>query len=75
MDNFPTRFVLNDAAVRLGIPFVHGAIYGLEGRVTTIIPGKTACLMCIYKKIPPPKIFPVIGTTPGLIAMIEAQKL
>jgi len=75
MDNFPTRFVLNRAAVKLKIPFVHGAIHGLEGRVTTIIPGKTPCLRCIYPEVPPPEVFPVIGVTPALIGLIEATEV
>jgi len=48
-DNLPTRYVLNRAAIEKNIPFFHGAVYGFEGRATTIIPGKTACLWCIYQ--------------------------
>lgn len=75
LDNFPTRFILNKAAIKLKIPFVHGAIHGLEGRVTTIIPGKTPCLRCIYREPPPPEIFPVIGVTPALVGIIEATEV
>ena len=74
MDNLPTRFVLNDAALKNGIPFVHGAVYGMEGRVTTIIPNLTACLSCLYRGVPPKKKFPVLGTTPGIIGMIQATE-
>jgi len=74
MDNLPTRFFLNTAAIRNKIPFVHGAVYGLEGRVMTIIPGKTACLGCVYRGTPPKVKFPVLGTTPGIIGLIQATE-
>jgi len=75
MDNFPTRFILNEAAIELGIPFFHGSIYGLEGRVMTIIPGKSACLRCLFSESPPKEVFPVLGTTPGVIAMIQVTEV
>jgi adenylyltransferase/sulfurtransferase len=74
MDNFETRYMLNKAAVEHGIPFVHGSIYGLEGRVTTIVPGKTPCLECIFPKAPPKEIFPVFGATAGVIGSIQATE-
>jgi adenylyltransferase/sulfurtransferase len=74
MDNLPTRFLLNKAAIKNRIPFIHGAIYGLEGRVTTIIPGKTACLKCIYHGLIPQVKFPVIGVTPAVIGCIQATE-
>lgn len=75
LDNFQTRFIINSCAARLRKPLFHGAIWGLEGRATTIIPGKTACLNCIFKAAPPPGVFPVVGTTPGLIAMVQAVEV
>ncbi|MEM2897026.1 MAG: HesA/MoeB/ThiF family protein [Candidatus Bathyarchaeia archaeon] len=79
MDNFKTRFILNKACVEERIPFIHGAIYGLEGYITTIIPYSTPCLSCVYPTIPPEmEKFPVVGTTPALIAtlqVVEAIKL
>ena len=76
MDNLPTRYVLNKAAVEKNIPFFHGAVYGFEGRVMTIIPGQTACLMCIYRgHIPPKEKFPVLGTTPAVIGCIQATEV
>lgn len=75
MDNLPTRFLLNQAAVTHKIPFVHGAVHGLEGRVMTIIPGKTACLGCIYLGVPPKEKFPILGTTPGVIGTIQATEV
>jgi len=74
MDNLETRFMLNKAAINRGTPFVHGAVYGWEGRTMTVIPGKTACLGCIYRGLPPKEKFPVLGTTPGLIGMIQATE-
>ncbi len=75
MDNLPTRFLLNQIALEYRIPFVHGAVYGLEGRVMTIIPGKTACLGCMYRGAPPKVKFPVLGTTPGIIGMIQVTEV
>lgn len=74
MDNLPSRYLLNKAAIENNIPFVHGAIHGLEGRAMTIIPGKTACLKCIYRGLPPEEKFPVIGVTPAIIACIQATE-
>ncbi|MCS7254257.1 MAG: HesA/MoeB/ThiF family protein [Armatimonadota bacterium] len=75
LDNFPTRFVVNSYAVRSGKPLFHGAVWGLEGRATTILPGQTACLSCIFKASPPAEVFPVVGTTPGIVAMIQATEV
>jgi len=75
MDNLPTRYLLNRAAIENGIPFVHGAVYGLEGRAMTIIPGKTACLRCVYRGSIPEEKFPVIGVTPAVIACIQATEV
>ena len=74
LDNLPTRFIINKAAVELAIPFIHGAVYGLEGRVMTVVPGKSACLRCLYQGIPPPEKFPVLGTTPAVIGAIQATE-
>lgn len=75
MDNITTRYALNRAAFKHNIPFVHGAIYGLEGRVMTVIPGKSACLGCIYKGVPPRVKFPVLGVTPAVIGCIQATEV
>ena len=48
MDNLPTRYLLNRTAIEKNIPFFHGAIYGFEGRAMTVIPGRSACLYCLY---------------------------
>ncbi len=74
LDNLPTRFLLNKAAIDHGIPFIHGAVYGLEGRAMTVIPGKSACLRCLYQGVPPQEKFPVLGTTPAVIGCIQATE-
>ena len=75
MDNFPTRYILNKAAIEKDIPFFHGAVNGFEGRVMTIIPGKTPCLRCMYHGTPPAEKFPVIGVTPAIIGSIQATEV
>jgi adenylyltransferase/sulfurtransferase len=74
MDNLPTRYLLNKAAINNNIPFFHGAVYGFEGRAMTVIPGQTACLKCVYRGIIPREKFPVIGVAPGIIACIQATE-
>ena len=75
MDNYPTRYLLNDIAIAKEIPFFHGGIRGFYGQVTTIIPGKTPCLKCIFPKAPPKEVFPVVGVTPGIIGTIQANEV
>jgi adenylyltransferase/sulfurtransferase len=76
MDNLPTRYILNKAAIEKGIPFFHGAVYGFEGRAMTVIPGKSACLNCLYHNARVPKEkFPVIGVTPAVIGCIQATEV
>jgi adenylyltransferase/sulfurtransferase len=76
MDNLPTRYLLNRAAIKKGIPFFHGAVYGFEGRAMTVIPGKSACLNCLYHGATVPKEkFPVIGVTPAVIGCIQATEV
>jgi adenylyltransferase/sulfurtransferase len=75
MDNFRTRFLLNEACVKDEIPFVYGSIYSFQGFMTTIVPHKTPCLRCIYPE-PPPELekFPVVGTTPAAIASLQVTE-
>ena len=76
MDNLPTRYLLNKAALEKDIPFFHGAVYGFEGRAMTIIPGKTACLECVYHGVTTPEgKFPVIGVAPAVIGCIQAAEV
>jgi len=75
MDNLPTRYLLNKAALEKNIPFFHGAVYGFEGRAMTIIPGKTACLRCVYRGAIAQEKFPVVGVTPAVIGCIQATEV
>jgi molybdopterin/thiamine biosynthesis adenylyltransferase len=75
MDNFAARYVLNDIAIKNRIPFFHGAVRGFEGRVTTIVPGNTPCLKCIYKNVPDMGRSPVVGVTPAVIGSIQAMEV
>jgi adenylyltransferase/sulfurtransferase len=75
MDNYPTRYLLNEACVRHRIPFVHGAVEGLMGQMMTVVPGKGPCLKCFVPREPPKKpIFPVLGATPGVIGCLQAME-
>lgn len=75
MDNYPTRYLLNEACVRNRIPFIHGAVEGLVGQLATILPGEGPCLKCIIPKESPLKpAFPVLGTTPGVIGCLQAME-
>ena len=75
MDNYKTRYLLNHLACKFRIPLFHGAIRGFDGQAATIIPGKTACLSCIFPNAPPKELFPVIGVTPGVIGMIQVNEV
>ena len=76
MDNLPTRYLLNKAALEENIPFFHGAVYGFEGRVMTIIPGKTACLQCVYHNATTLEgKLPVIGVAPAVIGCIQSTEV
>ena len=75
MDNFPTRYILNDCAIRKGIPLVFGSIWGMEGRLSFIKSPETPCLRCIYPDSPPQEVFPVVGATPGVIGTLQALEV
>ena len=71
---FEERFLMNRESVRQGKPMIEAAMFGMEGSVTTIIPGKTACLACIYPEKPSQwkRQFPVLGAVSSLAAAIAA---
>ena len=77
-DNFPTRYLVNDACVLTGKPNVHGSIFQFEGQATVFYPGKGPCYRCLYPEPPPAEMAPscaeagVLGVLPGLIGVIEA---
>ncbi len=77
-DNFETRFLINDMAIKHGLPWVYGGCLGAEGQTMTIVPGKTACLRCLIHECPEPGSMPtvamagVMGPIVGVVASIEA---
>ncbi len=75
LDNLQTRLIVNKACVAEGIAFIHGGVYGLFGEVTTILPGRTPCLACIFPEFPHGKLeLPVFGVTPSLIAILQVTE-
>lgn len=74
LDNFPTRYLINEAIQKEKVPFVYGGILGFMGMATFIQPGRTPCLKCLFPQAPPPKKFAVLGTTPGIIGVLEANE-
>ena len=75
MDNFHARYLLNKAAVARNIPLFHGAVHGFDGQVTTVIPGKTPCLRCIFPETHQKTALPAIGATCGVIASVQATEV
>ncbi len=75
LDNYPARYLLNEVAIAEEIPLFHGGIRGFYGQATTIIPGTTPCLKCIFPKPPPQEIFPVVGATAGIIGTVQANEV
>ncbi len=80
-DNFPTRYLVNDACVMLKKPLVSGAILRFEGQVTTILPGDGPCYRCLFEIPPPPGLVPscqeagVLGVLPGIIGALQATEV
>jgi molybdopterin/thiamine biosynthesis adenylyltransferase/rhodanese-related sulfurtransferase len=88
-DNFPTRYLVNDASVFLGKPVVHGSIFRFDGQLTTFVPESAAkklgiqagpCYRCLYPEPPPPHLAPscqeagVLGILPGVIGVLQATE-
>jgi molybdopterin/thiamine biosynthesis adenylyltransferase/rhodanese-related sulfurtransferase len=79
-DNFPTRYLVNDASVWSGVPVVHGSIFRFEGQVTLFQPGIGPCYRCLFPQPPPPELAPscaeggVLGVLPGIIGSIQANE-
>lgn len=72
MDNLETRYLLNEVAIKKGIPLVFGAIYGIQGMLSFIHSPETPCLKCLFPEPPPKETFPVVGATPGVIGALQA---
>ena len=79
-DNFETKYLINDSCVFLGKAMVHGGIYGFEGQVTFILPGKGPCYRCIFPELPGPGAFRdcrqagILGSLPGVIGALQANE-
>jgi molybdopterin/thiamine biosynthesis adenylyltransferase/rhodanese-related sulfurtransferase len=79
-DNFPTRYLLNDASVWHRLPIVHGSIYRFEGQVTVFDPRNGPCYRCLYPTPPPPELAPscaeggVLGVLPGIVGSLQASE-
>jgi sulfur-carrier protein adenylyltransferase/sulfurtransferase len=79
-DNFPTRYLLNDASVWHDVPVVHGSIYRFEGQVTVFKPYEGPCYRCLFPQPPPPELAPscaeggVLGVLPGVIGSLQANE-
>jgi sulfur-carrier protein adenylyltransferase/sulfurtransferase len=79
-DNFPTRYLLNDASVWRGIPVVHGSIYRFEGHVSVFKPGDGPCYRCLYPVPPPVELAPscseggVLGVLPGVVGTLQTNE-
>ena len=79
-DNFPTRYLSNDACVMLGKPNVHGSIFRFDGQATVFDARRGPCYRCLYPEPPPPGAVPscaeggVLGVLPGLVALVQATE-
>jgi len=77
-DNFPTRYLVNDACVKLEKPLVHGSVFRFDGQVSVFWPGKGPCYRCLYPSPPAPELAPscseagVLGVLPGVIGLLCA---
>ena len=81
LDNFPTRYLLNDASVRLRIPVVSAAILGFEGQLSVFKPYDGPCYRCLFPTPPPPELAPscgangVLGVLPGTMGLLQATEV
>ncbi len=79
-DNFPTRYLVNDASLKLRIPVVHGSIFRFEGQATVFHPYVGPCYRCLFPQPPPAELAPscaeagVLGVLPGIIGSIQAME-
>ena len=79
-DNFPTKYLINDACVLLGKPFIHAGILKLEGQATTIIPKKGPCYRCVFPTPPLPGAVPtcqqagILGVVAGVLGLVQTTE-
>ncbi|KYC52129.1 MAG: putative adenylyltransferase [Candidatus Methanofastidiosum methylothiophilum] len=76
LDNFHTRYILNEFALKENIPLVHAGVESYYGQLTTIIPNKTPCIKCLFPNMPDKKEeFPIIGPLCGVLGSLEAMEV
>lgn len=75
LDNFETRFVLNEYSVAQLLPMVHAGVQGFSGQLSFFHPPETACLRCIFPAVPPREKTAVIGATAGILGSMEAAEV
>jgi molybdopterin/thiamine biosynthesis adenylyltransferase len=75
LDTLDARYALNKFALFRNLPLVHGGVYGYEGRVTTIIPGKTPCLKCLYHVAQKAGEVPIFGAVPAVIGSLQSLEV
>jgi len=79
-DNFPTRYLVNDASLHLRVPVIHGSVFRWEGQATVFDPYRGPCYRCLFPEPPPPEMAPncavagVLGVLPGVIGTIQATE-
>ncbi|MCM8819444.1 MAG: molybdopterin-synthase adenylyltransferase MoeB [Candidatus Omnitrophica bacterium] len=80
-DNFPTRYLVNDACILASKPLSHGAIFRFDGQAMTILPNQSACYRCLFPEPPPPGLVPscqeagILGAVAGIIGVIQANEV
>ncbi len=72
LDNFEARYALNLAAIKKGIPMIHGAVWGMEGRITVFAPPETPCLECMFPGVPDSGETPVLGGVTSAVGSMQA---
>jgi len=76
LDNWRTRFILNEACVKSRKPLVHAGVHSWYGQITTVLPGRGPCLRCIWPENPPETgRFPILGATAGTLGLLEALEV
>jgi adenylyltransferase/sulfurtransferase len=79
-DNFATKFLINDVAVAVGVPYSHGGVLGFLGQTLTVVPGRGACYRCLFSAPPPPHETPtcrdagILGPVAGVIGSVQAAQ-
>lgn len=80
-DNFPTRYLVNDACVLSRKPLSHAGIFRFDGQIITILPGESACYRCLFREPPPPGLVPscqeagILGAVAGIIGTLQANEV